>query len=57
LDSYIDVSEDNSIIVSNDSFISINTLMEGSRDVSGFSEIIEYEVKPGDSLSLIAQRF
>lgn len=57
LDSYIDISEDNSIIVSHDSFISINTLMEWSRDVSGFSEIIEYEIKPGDSLSLIAQKF
>lgn len=56
LDSYLDTT-DSSIIVSKDSFISINTLMDGSRDLTWYSEIIEYEILPWDSLSLIAQKF
>ncbi|MBW7954943.1 LysM peptidoglycan-binding domain-containing protein [Candidatus Gracilibacteria bacterium] len=56
IDSYTN-TDDNSIIVSNDSFISINTLMDGDRDVSGYNEVIKYEVKPGDSVALIAQNF
>lgn len=56
LDSYLD-DEQSSIIISKDSFISINTLMDGSRDLSWYSEIIDYEIQPGDSLSLIAQKF
>jgi len=56
LDSYLD-TQDSSIIVSKDSFISINTLMDWSRDLTWYSEIIEYEIQSGDSLSLIAQKF
>lgn len=56
IDSYTN-TDDNSIIVSNDSFISINTLMDWDRDVSWYNEVIKYEVKPWDSVALIAQNF
>ncbi len=58
LDSYseIDVWDDISII-SNDSFLSVNTLMQWERDVSWSNEVVNYEVKSWDSLSVIASRF
>ncbi len=45
------------ILESTDSFISVNTILDDERDVSGSNEIIEYEVKPGDSFSVIAYKF
>lgn len=48
---------ENKISLSDDSYLSINTLSEWSRDVSGYSEVIDYEVKSGDSMSLIASKF
>lgn len=56
IESYIDDSE-TSLVISNDSFISVNTLLSGSRDSTGYNEIIDYEVQSWDSLSLIAQKF
>lgn len=56
LDSYQN-SDDNSIIVSSDSFISMNTLIDWNRDVSWYKEVINYKIKSWDSLSLIAQNF
>lgn len=58
LDSYID-DNDNWInpVISNDSFLSINTLIDWDRDVSWFKEVIQYEIKSWDTLSTIAQKF
>lgn len=56
LDSYVDM-ENPSILVSDDSFISVNTIVEWSRDISWYNEVIEYEIKPWDNLSTIAYKF
>lgn len=59
LDSYKEFDE-NSWEVSfilKDSFLSVNTFVDWDRDISWFNEIIEYEIKPWDSLSVIASRF
>lgn len=58
LDSYeVEEWEDVSLITSWDSFLSINTILDGNRDVSGYNEVIEYTIQSGDSLGLIAQKF
>ncbi len=52
------LSEINSpILESTDSFISVNTILNDERDLAGTNEIVDYEVKPGDSFSVIAYRF
>ena len=45
------------ILESKDSFLSINTLLNWDRDLSGINEIINYEVKPNESVSSIAYKF
>ncbi|MDD3794248.1 MAG: LysM peptidoglycan-binding domain-containing protein [Candidatus Gracilibacteria bacterium] len=45
------------IIEVRDSFLSVNTILDDSRDLSGTNEIINYEVKPGDSFSSISYEF
>lgn len=45
------------IIESNDSFLSINTILDWERDLSWTNEIIDYEVEPWDSISSIAYKF
>ena len=58
LDYYI--NEDNNedyTIISNDSFISVNSLLETKRDLTWFNEVIEYEVQPWESFSSIAYKF
>jgi len=50
-------SSETPAIISNDSFLSINTFTSWIRDITWFKEIIEYEIKPWDSLSVIASRF
>ncbi|MDP5039042.1 MAG: LysM peptidoglycan-binding domain-containing protein, partial [Candidatus Gracilibacteria bacterium] len=67
VDSYIDGDEfevgelqdyTTSDIFEDNSFLSINTIIDnGKRDLSGNTEVIEYEVKPGDSFSTIAYKF
>jgi len=58
LDSY---NEDDNLedisLISNDSFLSFNTFVWWSRDLSWYNEIINYEVKPWDSFSSIAYKF
>lgn len=45
------------IVESKDSFLSISTLLNDERDVSGSNEVIEYTVQSWDSISAIALRF
>ena len=45
------------ILESNDSFISVNTILDDERDLAWTNEIVDYEVKPWDSYSVIAYRF
>ena len=57
--SYIgsDDSEDTPLLESSNSFLSVNTILDDNRDVSWSNEVIDYEVKPGDSVSSIAYDF
>lgn len=63
IESYFGWEEDNveefnsPILESIDSFISVNTILDDERDLEWTNEIVEYEVKPGDSYSVIAYRF
>jgi len=47
----------NPLVESNDSFISINTILDDTRDLTGTNEIVDYEVEPGDSFGSIAMKF
>lgn len=51
------VSDGEIFIQSKDSFLYINAPIDSQRDVSGTSEIVDYEVKPGESFAFIAQKF
>jgi len=52
------VGDGNVFIQSKDSYLHVNAaLVDNSRDVSGTKEIIEYEVKWGDSVARIADKF
>lgn len=57
LDSYSEEESEDVSLISNDSFLSVNTLVGGWRDLSGYNEVINYEVRPGDSFSSIAYKF
>lgn len=61
LESYIadDMGENSTglVVETKDSFLSINTLLDDERDISNINEIIDYEVKSGESIASIAQRF
>lgn len=58
LDSYSEEETQQVSLISNDSFLSINTLVDSWwRDLSGYNEIINYEVRPWDSFSSIAYKF
>lgn len=45
------------IIESQDSFLSVNTILDDNRDLSWTNEILNYEVKPWDSFSSISYDF
>ncbi len=45
------------IIESEDSFLSVNTILNDNRDLAWTNEILEYEIKPWDSFSSIAYDF
>ena len=45
------------ILESNDSFISVNTILDDQRDLKWTNEIVEYEVKPGESFYSISYKF
>jgi len=52
------VEEINSpILESTDSFISVNTILDDERDLDWTNEIVEYEVKPGESFYSISYKF
>jgi len=61
LESYIadDMGENSTglVVESKDSFLSINTLLDDERDISNINEVIDYEVKYGESIASIAQKF
>ncbi|MDD5770317.1 MAG: LysM peptidoglycan-binding domain-containing protein, partial [Candidatus Gracilibacteria bacterium] len=58
IDSYDDTNDSQDVsIISKDSFLSVNTFLEGDRDLSGYNEIIDYKVQSGDSFSSIAYKF
>lgn len=58
LDSYSEDSDLEDVsMISNDSFLSVNTLVWWSRDLSWYNEVISYEVRPWDSFSSIAYKF
>lgn len=50
-------SQDTPIIEASDSFLSINTILNDDRDLAWTNEIVNYEIKPWDSISSIAMRF
>lgn len=45
------------IIESEDSFLSVNTILNDNRDLAGTNEILSYEIKSGDSFSSISYDF
>jgi hypothetical protein len=52
------VGDGDVFIQSKDSFLYVNAVLdEDNRDVSGTKEIIEYEVKSGESVGAIANKF
>jgi surface antigen len=57
LESYVGTDTDGVIAESKDSYLSVNSLLDDTRDLSWVSEIISYTVKPGDSISSIADTF
>ncbi|PID87504.1 hypothetical protein CSB07_00870 [Candidatus Gracilibacteria bacterium] len=56
---YGEFTEDESapILELTDSFLSINTLLDSDRNLLGTNEIINYEVKHGESFGLLARKF
>ncbi|MFA5916854.1 MAG: LysM peptidoglycan-binding domain-containing protein [Candidatus Gracilibacteria bacterium] len=55
----IDGGNDNTAMFESDdgNFLSISTISDGSRDLKGTNEIVNYEVKYGDSVASIASNF
>jgi len=51
------LSDGEIFIQSKDSFLYINAPIDSERDVTWSSEVIDYEVKPGESFAFIAQKF
>jgi len=51
------ISENSPLVESNDSFISINTILDDTRDLTGTNEIVDYEVESWDSFGIIAMKF
>lgn len=45
------------ILESSDSFISVNTILDDERDLEWTNEIVEYEIKPGESFYSISYKF
>lgn len=48
---------DTPLVESNDSYISINTILDDTRDLTGTNEIVDYEVESWDSFGAIAIKF
>ena len=59
IESFLDDGSDDQapIVESKNSFISINTIIDAPRDLSGTNEIVDYEIQSGDSISSIAYKF
>jgi len=45
------------MLESSDSFLSVNTILNDERNLEGTNEIVDYEVKPGESFYSIAYKF
>lgn len=45
------------ILESNDSYFTVTTILDTTRNLSGTNEIVNYEVQPGESFSIIAEEF
>lgn len=48
--------EGRNVMLSSDSFLSVNTILDSKRDMTGYNEIIRYNVQSGDSFSTIAAK-
>jgi surface antigen len=59
IDAYSETEEEGdmwNLLIWEDSFVSVNTLMESKRDSTWYNEIIDYKVQNGDSFSSIAAK-
>jgi len=54
--SWDSVGESDFVVESKDSFLSINTTLEGAKN-SFWSEIVDYEVKEDDTVAIISEKF
>ncbi|MCP4523155.1 MAG: LysM peptidoglycan-binding domain-containing protein [Candidatus Gracilibacteria bacterium] len=52
-----DSSISDAIIEGDDSFISINTILNSDRDLSGTNEVVEHTVQAGESFSIISDAY
>ena len=57
LESYIWSDSDWVIAESKNAYLSVNSLLDDTRDLSWVNEIISYKIKEGDSVSWIASKF
>lgn len=57
IDAYSNDESSDSYLMSWDSFLSINTLLDWERDLEWYNEVIDYEVQPWESFSSIAYKF
>lgn len=57
IDSYMDMENWEEVLLSWESFLSVNILMDQKRDLTWFNEVIEYEVQSWESFSSIAYKF
>ena len=53
----ISVPENSPILEATDSFLSVNTILNDERDLTGTNEILAYEVKNGESFYLLSYKF
>ncbi len=51
------LNSDEQLYEAKDSFLSVSTVLDDSRDLSWTNEIVNYKVQPWDSIALIASKF
>ncbi len=51
------ITENSPILEATDSFLSVNTILNDERDLTGTNEILAYEVKNGESFYLLSYKF
>lgn len=57
LESYVGSDDDGVIAESKDAFLSVNSLLDDTRDLAWVNEILSYTIKKGDTISSIASKF